>query len=286
VVFCQGDCGGLSACGDACYDPTQFQCYDQSYLCRTGDLLCGTACYDTRIYACYDTTICLIGDIACAAQYVTPCSPSEGTLNCVCDQVNDNPPTTTIEYWQSQIPGEFTQNEYIVIADVNPSVGNLPVREALSTSCIDLGDETYEQYIWGSSTSVNITVCVDSNCTNCYDNQVAIVADGNYSISLETYPLPTKGDTVELIFYSPNCTGQIFEVLEFWSACYLVGDVDFFDTGAVSDLYGLVTCDSNYVYQFLSSTPDCAPFSANYSLPVGVCVNDGPYSYILMCAGC
>ncbi|KAI9342095.1 concanavalin A-like lectin/glucanase domain-containing protein [Zopfochytrium polystomum] len=50
-------CGsGLSACGDACYNPSQYTCIGTT-LCAAGFKLCGTACYDPSLYHCSSGTL-------------------------------------------------------------------------------------------------------------------------------------------------------------------------------------------------------------------------------------
>ncbi len=43
---------GQLACGDACYRPSMYQCFDNKYLCPTNYLSCGVACYRSELYTC------------------------------------------------------------------------------------------------------------------------------------------------------------------------------------------------------------------------------------------
>ncbi|KAH8552429.1 family 16 glycosyl hydrolase [Umbelopsis sp. PMI_123] len=53
-----GTCGaGLSACGAACYNPSQYTCINGNTLCPAGDQLCGTACYSPSQYTCSGGTL-------------------------------------------------------------------------------------------------------------------------------------------------------------------------------------------------------------------------------------
>ncbi|KAF9065002.1 carbohydrate binding-domain-containing protein [Rhodocollybia butyracea] len=51
----------LDSCGDAMYDPSQYTCFNDSFLCPilNGDiyLQCGDACYSTTLYSCSNTTL-------------------------------------------------------------------------------------------------------------------------------------------------------------------------------------------------------------------------------------
>ncbi|KAF8185233.1 carbohydrate binding-domain-containing protein [Mycena galopus ATCC 62051] len=57
----------LENCGSSKYYPSQYTCFDNSFLCPilNGDkyLKCGNACYSTSQYSCYD------GDFLCPVQY-------------------------------------------------------------------------------------------------------------------------------------------------------------------------------------------------------------------------
>jgi len=291
IIVCKCDCGiGLSACGAACYDPTQFQCYNGTYLCRSGDLLCGTSCYDARVYTCYGTGICFTADPDCPSNYITPCSPGGGTAtNCVCGQVQPNPPATTIEYWQSKFPGAFTQTEpFITVIELDPVGNNAPVvRETVSTACVLESPHLYQQYIWIDSSTLNTTYCIDAKCENCYQT-IQTFADKEEIISLETsIPLPTKGNAVTLYFTEPDCQGPLLIAAEYTPICYTP------DPNDVAPYFELLVCDGDYVYVLESNSPTCLPpvSGGNVTYPVGVCVNnalgvDSVISIIFLCAGC
>ena len=46
-------CGfGLQVCGNHCYSPSTYTCFDNSFLCPVGLMRCGQACYNTNQYSC------------------------------------------------------------------------------------------------------------------------------------------------------------------------------------------------------------------------------------------
>jgi len=80
------NCGDLSACGAACYDPSAYTCVG-GQLSPNNNGECGGQTYDTTFYQCIDNELCQIGFQLCAgvacydpADYVCIVSIDQSTL--------------------------------------------------------------------------------------------------------------------------------------------------------------------------------------------------------------
>jgi len=318
---CKSDCGvGLSACGQACYSPSEYQCYGGSNLCILSDQICGTSCYDPQLYSCNGNALCSNSDPSCVAQQTATtgggssattgksttgipattgasttgvatitCSPiSTSPDQCICGQETlGNPAQTSLSYWQSKAPGVFNQTTDFVVWNYYDSyVVNGPIVERSSwPAACEVSGESYEKYTCVSANSYDATTCTDAGCTDC--TQSNTISSSNVQCG-PSVPLPTKGHPVLIAYNGPNCEGQVSQITEYYPDC----DIESVDQHGVAT-YGAHVCDSSYVYYVLSAAPTCnLPLPGlTYTYPVGVCENSDTIdntvvSQIYFCAGC
>jgi len=320
LLCCKGDCGvGLSACGQACYNPSEYQCYGGTNLCMVSDQICGTSCYDPQLYSCNDNSLCSNSDPSCVAQQTATSSGSSATtgtagsisttggsttgvatvscspLNvspsqCVCGQeTSGNPGQTTLSYWESKVPGlvtQITSTDFVVWSYYDSYVVNGPVleRSGWPAGCQPSGG-SFENYTCVSTDSYSATTCTDAGCTQC--TQPNTITSSAVQCGDST-PLPTQGHAVLISYTGPNCQGPVSQVDEYYPECA----IESVDQHGVAT-YAAHVCDSNYVYYVSSASSTCIPplAGSTYTYPVGVCVNSNTayntvVSQIYYCAGC